>query len=263
MNYLSGSEVYSRRCLHPGGSRVPVQCSPTLFPAAQDRLYQNLGDGRFADVTHESGIVVPNGKGLAVVMADFEGSRRLNVFVANDTTANFYFENRAEQPGAPLRFVEQGVQTGLAYDGAGNAQSSMGVAAGDANQDGLLDLLVTNFTNEVNTLYLHQPGGVFVDGIRESGLAEPGFAMMGWGSQFLDGDLDGLEDLFVANGDLYPTSRLYQMPQHFFPQSRPRPVHSDSAGNPWPLFSTELAGSGRRAAGREPGRAGGLGRHAR
>lgn len=216
VNYLSGPDVFTRRCIHPGGDRVPVQCSPTLFPAAQDRLYQNLGDGRFADVTHESGIVAPNGKGLAVVMADFDGSRRLNVFVANDTTANFYFVNRADRPGAPLRFVEQGVQTGLAYNGAGNAQSSMGLAAGDANQDGLLDLLVTNFTKEVNTLYLHQPGDVFVDGIRESGMAEPSFAMMGWGAQFLDGDLDGLDDLFVANGDLYPTSNPYQMPQHYF-----------------------------------------------
>ena len=217
VNYLSGPDVFTRKCFHPvGNDRVPVQCSPTLFPAAQDRLYLNLGDGGFADVTIESGIVAPNGKGLALILADFEKTRRLNVFVANDTTANFYFVNRVEQRGEPLRFVEQGVQTGLAYDGAGNAQSSMGVAAGDADQDGRLDLFVTNFSHEVNTLYLHQPGNVFVDGIRESGLAEPGFAMMGWGAQFLDGDLDGLDDLFVANGDLYPTSNPYQMPQQFF-----------------------------------------------
>ena len=217
VNYLSGPDVFTRKCFHPvGNDRVPVQCSPTLFPAAQDRLYLNLGDGGFADVTIESGIVAPNGKGLAVILADFERTRRLNVFVANDTTANFYFVNRVEKRGEPLRFVEQGVQTGLAYDGAGNAQSSMGVAAGDADQDGSLDLFVTNFSHELNTLYLHQPEDVFVDGIRESGLAEPGFAMMGWGAQFLDGDLDGLDDLFVANGDLYPTSNPYQMPQQFF-----------------------------------------------
>ncbi len=217
VNYLSGPDVFTRKCFHPvGNDRVPVQCSPTLFPAAQDRLYLNLGDGGFADVTIESGIVAPNGKGLAVVLADFERTRRLNVFVANDTTANFYFVNRVEKRGEPLRFVEQGVQTGLAYDGAGNAQSSMGVAAGDADQDGSLDLFVTNFSHELNTLYLHQPEDVFVDGIRESGLAEPGFAMMGWGAQFLDGDLDGLDDLFVANGDLYPTSNPYQMPQQYF-----------------------------------------------
>ena len=206
VNYLSGPDVYTRKCFHPAGDRVPLQCSPTLFPAAQDRLYQNLGDGRFADVTSEAGIVAPNGKGMAVVMADFDGSRRLNVFVANDTTACFYFMNRVDQPGGPLRFVEQGVQTGLAYDAAGNAKSSMGVAAGHANQDGSLDLFVTYFTRELNNLYLHQLGDVWIDSIRESGLAEPGYAMMGWGTQFLDGDLDGLDDLFVANGDLYPTS---------------------------------------------------------
>ncbi|MBC7815830.1 MAG: VCBS repeat-containing protein [Planctomycetaceae bacterium] len=217
VNYLSGPDVYTRKCFHPvGGDRVPVQCSPTLFPAAEDRLYQNLGDGRFADVTNESGIVAPNGKGMAVVLADFDGSRRLNVFVANDTTACFYFMNRVDQPGGPLQFVEQGVQIGLAYDDAGNAKSSMGTATGDANRDGRLDLFVTNFSRELNNLYLQQPGDVWVDSIRESGLAEPGYALMGWGTQFLDGNLDGLDDLFVANGDLYPTSNPYQMPQHYF-----------------------------------------------
>ena len=216
VNYLSGPDVYSRKCIHPDGNRVPVQCSPTYFPAAQDRLYHNLGDGRFADVTDSAGIIDSNGKGLAVVIADFDDSRRLSVFVANDTTANSYFVNRVDSPGGSPQFVEQGVLTGLAYNATGNAQSAMGIAAGDANQDGRLDLLVTNFTREVNTLYLHQPGDVWMDGIRESGLAEPGYFMMGWGTQFLDGTLDGLEDLFVANGDLYPTSIPYQMPQHYF-----------------------------------------------
>ncbi|MDB5385760.1 MAG: tetratricopeptide repeat protein [Planctomycetaceae bacterium] len=215
VNYLSGPDLYTRKCLHPG-STVPVQCSPTFFPAAQDRLYQNLGDGRFADLTEKSGIQVPDGKGLSIVLADFSKARRLNIFVANDTTANFYFVNQAGSPGGALRFEEQAVPMGLAYDAAGRAQSSMGVAAGDTNQDGLLDLFVTNFTREFNNLYLQLPGGVFEDQIRESGLAEPGFAMMGWGTQFLDADLDGLDDLFVANGDLYPTSTPYQMPQHFF-----------------------------------------------
>ncbi len=214
VNYLSGPDVFTRNCVHQASERV--QCNPTLFPAAQDRLYQNLGDGRFADVTAESGIIASNGKGLGIVLADFDGSRRLNVFVANDTTACFYFVNRVDQPGGPLRIVEQGVQTGLAYDAAGNAKSSMGIAAGDANQDGRLDLFVTNFSRELNNLYLHQPGDVWVDSIRESGLAEAGYAPMGWGTQFLDGDLDGLEDLFVANGELFANANSFQMPPHYF-----------------------------------------------
>ena len=200
--------------MHSGSEKV--QCNPTLFPAAQDRLYQNLGDGRFADVTESAGIIDSNGKGLGVVLADFDGSRRLNVFVANDTTACFYFVNRADQPGGPLRFVEEGVQTGLAYDAAGNAKSSMGIAVGDANQDGRLDLFVTNFSRELNNLYLHQPGDVWVDNIRDSGLAEAGYAPMGWGTQFLDGDLDGLDDLFVTNGELFANANSFQMSPHYF-----------------------------------------------
>lgn len=214
VNYLSGPEVYSRNCVHLASEKM--QCHPSLFPAAQDRLYQNLGDGRFADVTDEAGVVALNGKGLGVVMADFDGSHRLNVFVANDTTACFYFVNRVDRPGGPLRFVEQGVQTGLAYDASGNAKSSMGVAAGDANQDGLMDLFVTNFSHELNNLYLHQPGDVWVDSIRQSGLAEPGYVPMGWGTQFLDGDLDGLDDLFVANGELFANPNSYRMPPHYY-----------------------------------------------
>ncbi len=216
VNYLSGPDVFTRRCFHAIQNSVPVQCSPTLFPAAQDRVYQNRGDGSFADLTEESGVVAPDGKGMAVVLADFSGNGRLNVFVANDTTASFYFVNQVAQAGQPLRFVEQGVLTGVAYDASGNATSAMGVAAGDPNRDGLPDLFVTNFTREVKILYLQQTGEVFQDAIRESGLAQPGFAMMGWGTQFLDGDLDGHEDLFVANGDLFPTSQPYQMPQQYF-----------------------------------------------
>ena len=214
VNYLSGPDVFTRNCVHLASEKM--QCHPTFFPAAQDRLYQNLGNGRFADITDEAGIVALNGKGLGVVMADFDGTRRLNVFVANDTTACFYFVNHTDRPGGPLRFVEQGVQTGLAYDASGNAKSSMGIAAGDANQDGLVDLFVTNFSWELNNLYLHQPGDVWVENIRESGLAEPGFVPMGWGTQFLDGDLDGREDLFVTNGELFANSNSHRMPPHYF-----------------------------------------------
>ena len=214
VNYLSGPEIFTRNCVHLESERV--QCNPTLFPAAQDRLYQNLGDGRFADVTEESGIVVANGKGLGVVLADFDGQGRLNAYVANDSTANFYFVNRVDRPGGPLRFVEEAVPSGIAYDTAGNAQASMGIAAGDVNQDGRLDLFITNFSKELNNLHLHLPGDVWGDRIRETGLAEAGYAPMGWGTQFIDADLDGRDDLFVANGELFANANAYRMPPHYF-----------------------------------------------
>jgi hypothetical protein len=177
------------------------------------------GDGTFENVTRSSGVDVPNGYGLGIVAADFDGSGRLNLFVANDETANFYFVNHTDRPGGTLRFVEQGLLAGLAFDADGLAQACMGIAAGDADGDGLVDLYVSNFYNESDTLYVQQPGGLFIDKTRAAGLRDPAFAPLGFGTQFIDGELDGLRDLVLTNGhidDLRVIGQPYEMsPQYF------------------------------------------------
>ena len=204
VNYLKGEDLFQRACFKNGR---PVQCYPTDFEAEQDRLWVNSGEGRFGDVTESSGIVQPGGKGMGVVAADFDSSRRTSLFVSNDTTANFLFANQTFKSDSGLSrplpvFEERALLNGLAVDGQGRAQSCMGIAAGDANGDGRLDLFVTNFIGESNTLYLQQADGTFQDQTQAFGLSPSGYHRMGWGTQFLDGELDGDLDLVVANGNL-------------------------------------------------------------
>lgn len=244
-NYLTGNDLFTKPCRMPdGATRL---CTPHEFMAAHDQLYVNLGDGRFADQSHISGIEVPEGKGLGVVAAAFDASTRVSLFVANDAVPNFYLLNSTGARGSQTRFDEQGFVSGLAVDGDGQSQACMGVAAGDPNGDGLLDLLVTNFRNESNTLYLQQPGGIFIDGTRPSGLREPSFAMLGFGTQFLDADLDGWEDLVVTNGhvgNLKHHGVPYEMRPQFFHNAGSGRFVELPAATVGPFFAGEYLGRG-------------------
>jgi len=198
VNYLSGPGLLDRICRQANGAARA--CTPHEFDAAEDQLLLNLGDGRFRDVTAEAGIIAPGGKGLGVVAVDFEQTGRLSLFVGNDTTANFFFHNQTVNTGDVPRFDESAIVMGLAFDREGHSQACMGIAADDANGDGQTDLFVTNYYNESNTLYLQQPGQIFVDATAEASLREPSLKQLGFGAQFLDADLDGWPDLVVTNG---------------------------------------------------------------
>ena len=216
VNYVQAPDVYDRVCSENGRPRT---CVPTAFEPQPDRFYLNLGDGRFEERTEAAGFAVAGGNGLGVVAGDLDGSGRLSLFVANDEDANFGFFNETAEAGAAPRFAERGVLTGLAFDGDGKSLACMGVAAGDADGDGKLDLYVTNFYDEPNTLYLQRDGGMFVDGTSAGGLRAPSYHMLGFGTQFLDGDLDGVLDLVVANGHIEDMSYQqipYAMPPQYF-----------------------------------------------
>ena len=215
--YVAGEDAASRVCTRQGLARV---CSPLNFIPERDRLFLNSGDGQFQEVGQSAGIGEPSGKGLGVVAADFDGTGRLSLFVANDLEANSYFHNETSHRGPePPVFVEQGLQSGLAFDEGGRAQACMGVAAGDANGDGILDLFTTNYYLESNTLYAGQKSGLFADVTRKTGLRDPGYHMLGFGTQFLDFDLDGALDLVVVNGhldDFTHESTPFRMPPQAF-----------------------------------------------
>lgn len=216
VNYLSAKAAATQICRK--GDEVRW-CSPDAFEAEQDQVYLNLGNGRFQNVTATSGIVMPNGKGMGIVAADFDNSGRLSLFIANDAVPNFLFVNQAQQRGDPIKFTEQAIPAGLAFDRDGLPQACMGVAAGDANGDGLFDLFVTNFEDQSNTLYQQLGEFSFEDVTRRVGLRDPSFAMLGFGTQFIDGELDGWPDLVLTNGhvlDLSYKGAPYEMvPQYY------------------------------------------------
>ena len=212
-------------------TKAYINCNPLLVEALPDHLFRNDG-GRFVDVTASAGIEDRNGRGLGVVVADLDGDGRLDLFVANDSSANFLFRNLGD-----MRFEETAHASGVAGNAMGIYQAGMGVAAGDLDGDGLLDLAVTNFYGEATTYFRNLGGGVFVDATEPSGLAVASRRLLGFGIAFLDADNDGRLDLATANGhvnDLRP-NYPYLMPTQLLkgePGGRVADV-SDSAGAPW------------------------------
>ncbi|MFV2066671.1 MAG: FG-GAP-like repeat-containing protein [Pirellulales bacterium] len=217
VNYVEGSDVFDRICKHADGP--PRMCMPFHFPGAQDQLHLNLGDGHFKEVTRVAGIEAFDGKGLGIVAGDFDGSGRLSLFIANDTTPNFFFVNETPARGEMPAYVDRALLMGLGLDANGRAEGSMGIAVGDANQNGLLDFYVGTFLGETNTLYVQNENSLFRDATREFHLTKPSVDLLAFGTQFIDADLDGDLDLIVTNGhvdDVRAYGREYQMRPQFF-----------------------------------------------
>ena len=198
VNYVTGDDVYTRHCTIDGH---PRSCGPGLFDGEPDSLYLNAGDGTWRDVSDASGILRQPGRGMGIVAADFDMSGDLELYVANDVMENFLWVKQPDSPGKIPQFADQAVPSGVACDGSGRPQASMGIACDDINSDGLLDLLIGNYYNEPNTLYIQEPGRLFRRRDRQlSACTTPTFLVLTFGCQFLDGDLDGHPDLAMANG---------------------------------------------------------------
>lgn len=227
VNYLKGDDIFTRTC----GPQSDDTCLPQHFDAATDRLLWNRGDETFEDVTHSAGIA--DGKGLGVVIASIDGSAKPNVFVANDTVMNSYYVNYTASSHDSPRLRNEALISGLAMSAEGRTQACMGVAAGDADGDGELELFITNFHGESNAYY-RLTGGAFQDMAMTSGLRQPSLSKLGFGTQFLDADLDGWADVIVANGHIDNFSSdghtAYQMSAQFFANAgRGKFVEADSS----------------------------------
>ena len=179
---------------------VSAMCGPLGLPGEGDHLFHNNGDGTFSDVSRKAGVSDPQGYyGLASVFVDVDDDGWLDLAVANDSVARYLYRNRHDGT-----FEDVSYMSGFALTDAGLPQASMGIAAGDYNRDGKVDFYVTVFSDDFNTLYRNDGNASFSEVTFLAGLGAPTIPFLGWGTGFIDFDNDGLLDIFVANGHVYP-----------------------------------------------------------
>lgn len=197
---------------------IPVACGPRGLEGAPDRLFRNDGDFVFTDVSAEAGVADQAGYyGLGAIWGDYDNDGDLDLYVANDSTPNYLYQNQGDG-----RFVEVGAESGVAYSDDGREQAGMGVDFADYDNDGWLDLVVTNFSHDYNTIYRNTGKGYFIDASFSSGVAAATQPDLSWGVSFSDFNNDGLKDLFIANGHIYPQldnyglNVFYRQPNRLF-----------------------------------------------
>ena len=176
---------------------IPAYCRPEEFAPVPDHLYRNNGDGSFTNVTQEAGINLP-GRGLGVVWTDIDNNGWLDLYIANDREANFLYINNGDGT-----FTEAGELHGAARNEHGDNESSMGIDTADYDNDGDLDIILTHYQAETNTLYQNDGSGVFWDVTAQTRIGEQTHLPLAWGTGFVDFDNDGWLDLFFANGHLH------------------------------------------------------------
>ena len=194
-NYLFYSLDGDLDCLAASGQ--PDYCPPNSYRPQPDRLYRNRGDGTFADVTRAALTGGADGPALGVSTADFDGDGWMDIYVGNDGTANQLWINQRNGT-----FKDAALLAGAAVNAAGNAEASMGIDAGDFDNDGDDDLFVTNWLAQMNILYVNLGGGLFEDRKAVSGLGPPSLAKTGFGTAWFDYDNDTWLDLLAVNGSV-------------------------------------------------------------
>ncbi len=201
-NYVDFTVKGNKRC--PGEIKGRDYCSPSVYQPVPDRLFRNEGNGKFSDVTLAAGIGKAFGRGLGVVCADFNSDGWIDIFVANDGSANQLWLNKRDGT-----FEDIALMSGTAFDENGEAEAGMGVTAGDFDNDGDKDIFITHLKQEKHRLYVNDGAGNFRDATSQFGLAAvPHYT--GFGTGWFDYDNDGNLDLFVANGAVYVVPELWR-----------------------------------------------------
>ena len=205
VNYADWTLEFDRYC-GDRGRGLRVYCHPKYLTPIANRLYRNLGGGRFAEVSEQAGLSDFRGRGMSAAFGDFDADGRQDVFVTNDNLPNFLFLNQGDGT-----LVEDALLAGAALLDHGRPVASMGVDVGDFDGDGVADLSVTALSNETYPLFRGGRDGSFRDATVRSGLAKASRAYAGWGNVFADFDNDGSLDLFTAN------SHVNDLVEHFEP----------------------------------------------
>jgi hypothetical protein len=201
---LPGSQP---NCVYAG---FPVMCGPRGLSGQRDLLFHNEGRGTFKDVTEAAGIDRDQLRGLGVVFGDYDDDSWPDILVANDAHPNQLYHNN--QNGT---FDEVALEAGVAFDEDGRARAGMGVDMADYDNDGRLDVVVTNFQGEPNALYRNLGRGLFEETTWSAGLGEATLPYLGWGAGIVDLDNDGAPDLFFVNGHVYPEVNRHNLDEPY------------------------------------------------
>ncbi len=192
------SNVGSSSCRYRGAL---VMCGPAGLPGESDHLFHNNGDGTFTDVSEKLGVSDPNRYyGLGALFVDVNNDGKPDLVVANDSTPNYLYINNGKGG-----FEDQSLLGGYALDGDGHEKANMGIAAGDYENNGHMDLVNTAFSDDNDVVYKNDGTGTFTDVSYESDVAQATIPFVGFGDGFLDYDNDGWKDLLIANGHVYPS----------------------------------------------------------
>ncbi len=189
-DYAARGEV---KCYNPTGARE--YCGPDAYEPLPDRLFRNVGEGKFSDITREAGLADARGAGLGVVGADLNLDGLTDFYVANDGDANFLWINQGDGT-----FVDDALLAGVALNASGEAEAGMGVDVGDVDGDGDPDIFLTHLRGETNTLYINGGDGFFEDRTIEYGFGAASLPYTGFGTRFVDYDNDGWLDIITLNG---------------------------------------------------------------
>jgi hypothetical protein len=214
-NYVQWSAETDLYCTLDGKSKS--YCTPESYKGTAVRLWHSHGDGTFEDVTKKAGLGDPTSKTLGIAVLDYDGDGWPDLLLSNDTQPNKLYRNNGNGT-----FTEKAVLAGVAFSEDGVARAGMGVDTADYDRSGHPSLLITNFANQMLSLYHNEGTGLFVDEAPQSEIGRASLLTLGFGCFFFDYDLDGWPDVFVANGHIDPDIQRvqanvkYAMPPHLF-----------------------------------------------
>ncbi len=251
VNYCDSRDPLEQPCFDSAGRQI--NCYPLEYRAAQDQILMGRGDGTFIDTTTEWISDAALGRGLGIVAGRLDGQQQC-IYIANDASPNTFYRWHRIQ----AKMVDQAIASGLAVDGQSLDQGSMGIASSDLDRDGDLDLYVTGFANEYNILYEQQSPGFWSDRTAAKGMVEETLRTVGFGTEAIDLDNDGIDEIVVTNGHVgifAPPLPSYAQPFQVFRQTADGRYQSvdlttwggyfDSAHVGRSLFTGDVNGDGR------------------